>query len=243
MISVRMRAELKGMHVSGAERLIEEGYLKQVVQELLRRPKAYDKLVITVEKVEKVFLIPKALTIYSYDFKCVEDGRAFALERLEELGIKRELGQKALELLDKGPNPRGGNMRGAVLMDVQTGERLEPDKERGIRTVRVDWKDRKAIKQALLKRGIKRKYLNRLMDALALATKNVHCGVLAELCWSDDEDYTTGYVASNLGYIRINPLKELGKPIGGRVYFVKREDLENLIECLESKAVLIEALT
>ncbi len=243
MISVRMRAQLKGMHVSGAERLIEEKNLPRIVQELLRRPKAYDKLVITVERVESVHVIQKALTIYSYDFKSVQDARAFALEKLEELGIKREFGQKAIELLEKGPNPRGGNMRGAVLMDIQTGERLEPDQERGVRTVRVDWKDRKFIKQTLLKRGVKRKYLNRLMDALVLATKNVHCGVLAELCWSDDEDYTTGYIASGLlGYVRINPLKELGNPIGGRVYFVKREHLEDLIECLEKKAILVESL-
>ena len=243
MISVRMRAELGGMHVSGAERLIEEEHIERVVKELLKRPKAYDKIVITVEKVDQVSLIPKALTIHSYDFGSVEEGRDFAVKMLSESGIKQELGCKAIELLAKGPNPKGGNMRGAVLMDVQTGERLEPDKERGIRTVRVDWKDRNLIRQALIKRGIKKKYLNRLMDALALATKNVYCGVLAELCWSDDEDYTTGYVASkSLGYVRINPLKELGCPIGGRVYFVDGSKVEEIIKCLEKKAVLIEKL-
>ena len=62
------------------------------------------------------------------------------------------------------------------------------------------------------------------MDALALATKNIHCGVEAELCWSDDPDYTTGYVAGKtIGYVRIKPMKEEGVPIGGRVYFVKEE--------------------
>ncbi len=128
-------------------------------------------------------------------------------------------------------------------MDIQTGERLEPDKERGIRTVRVDWKDRQEVKRVLRERGLKKPYLERLLDALALATKNIHCGVIAELCWSDDPDYITGYVAGkNLGYVRIKPMKEYRNPLGGRVYFVKREGIEKLIECLQEKAVLIENL-
>ncbi|WP_448588455.1 6-carboxyhexanoate--CoA ligase [Thermocrinis sp.] len=243
MISVRMRAELEGKHISGAERLVEEKNLESVIRELLKRPKVYDRMVITVESVEEIQLIPRALSIYSYDFRSVEEAREFAVEKLREVGVREELSRKAIELLSKGANPKGGNMRGAVLMDVESGGRLEPDQERGIRTVRVDWKDRNSIKLSLLKRGIKRKYLNRLMDALALATKNAHCGVLAELCWSDDEDYVTGYVASkSLGYVRIAPMKEFGNPIGGRVYFVSRNLLNKLIECLEKKAILIENL-
>ncbi|MFN3471616.1 MAG: 6-carboxyhexanoate--CoA ligase, partial [Aquificaceae bacterium] len=110
-------------------------------------------------------------------------------------------------------------------------------------TVRFDWKDREYIIGLLKERGIKRFYLERLLDALALATKNIHCGVIAELCWSDDPDYTTGYVAGkNIGYVRIKPMKEKGVPIGGRVYFVKRDSLERIINCLERKALLIESL-
>ncbi len=243
MISVRMRAELKGLHVSGAERIVDENRVETVVKELIKRPKEYDKLVITLERLEKVEIIPKALTIYSYDFDSVQSARDFAVKKLREAGIKEELAKKAIELLERGANPRGGNMRGAVLMDVNTGERLESNQERGIRTVRIDWKDRETIKLALLKRGIKRQYLHRLLDALALATKNVYCGVLAELCWSDDPDYTTGYVAGkNLGYVRIKPMKETNTPLGGRVYFVERDELEGLVDCLEKRAVLIEAL-
>jgi 6-carboxyhexanoate--CoA ligase len=67
MISVRMRAELKGLHVSGAERIVDEGQVERVIKELLKRPKDYDKMVITLEKLEEISLIPKALTIYSYD--------------------------------------------------------------------------------------------------------------------------------------------------------------------------------
>ena len=45
-------------------------------------------------------------------------------------------------------------------------------------------------------------------------------GVVAELCWSDDPEYVSFYVASaKYGYKRIPVLKEYGNPIGGRVFF------------------------
>jgi hypothetical protein len=53
MISIRMRAELKGLHVSGAERIVDEGQVERVVKELLKRPKEYDKMVITLENWRK----------------------------------------------------------------------------------------------------------------------------------------------------------------------------------------------
>ncbi len=243
MLSLRMRAELKGQHVSGAERLIKPDQLEKTIKELIKRPKAYDKMVITLERIDKVYAVEKALPIYSYDFKEVEKAHAFAVELLQKEGVRDAVAWRAVELLKEGPNPKGGNMRGAVLMDLQTGERLEPDMERGIRTVRVDWRDRKAVIEALKRRGIKRRYLMRLLDALALATKTVYCGVVAELCWSDDPEYTTGYVAGRkIGYVRLKPMKREGVGIGGRVYFVNRESCKDIIDCLQEKAVFIENL-
>ncbi len=243
MRSVRMRAELDGMHVSGAERVIPHYELEKVVMELLKRPKRYDKIVITIERVENLETIPKSLPIKSHDFADVEQAHEFVIKKLKEIGIEESITQKALKLLTEGPNPKGGNMRGAVLMDPVSGERLEPDQERGIRNTRIDWRNSTAIKEALRERGIKKFYLERLIDALAIATKNIHCGVIAEICWSDDPEYTTGYIASKeFGYIRIKPMKEEHTPTGGRVYFVKRESLQELIECLERKVMLIEQL-
>lgn len=239
-----MRAEKEGKHVSGAERLVstpEE--LHRALRELLKRPREYDKMFITVEEVQSVEVLPRALTIYSHDFRRVEDAHEFAVKKLGEEGIPEKVVRRALELLKAGANPKGGNMRGAVLMDFESGERLEPDRERGVRTVRMDWKDRKGLRKLLKERGIKKHYTDRLMDALVLATKNVHCGVLAELCWSDDPEYTTGYVAGKgIGYVRIKPMKEQGNPLGGRVYFVRRDRLQELIECLESRALIVETL-
>lgn len=243
LYSLRMRAEFEERHISGAERIVKAEEIEKTIKEFLRRPKLYDKMVITIEDIKEIEYIPKALPIYSYDFKSVEEAHRFAVSMLMKEGVKEEVAIEGLKLLKEGPNPKGGNMRGAVLMDMESGERLEPDQERGIRTVRFDWKDRRLIKRLLKDRGIKRFYLERLLDALALATKNIYCGVVAELCWSDDPDYTTGYVAGKtVGYVRIKPMKEEGVPIGGRIYFVKREGFEDLIKCLENRTVLIETL-
>jgi len=235
-----MRAEYRGKHTSGAERIVEESELEDVVKELLRRPKVYDLINLTIEEVKECKIVECNIPISSFSFKSVEEAREFAIKKLVEEGIKESVARKAVELLAKGANPKGGNMRGAILMDLETGERLEPDKERGIRTVRFDWKNRKEVTERLLSQG----YTLRTVDALALACKNLYCGVVAELCWSDDPDYLTGYVASkSLGYVRITPLKEKGDPLGGRVYFVKREELDKIIRCLENSFVLLSCRT
>ena len=58
-----------------------------------------------------------------------------------------------------------------------------------------------------------------MREALVLATKVQSCpGIVGELCWSDDPDYTVGYVACNGIYHRIPNMKEMGNPIGGRVF-------------------------
>lgn len=232
-----MRAEKEGKHVSGAERIVKKEEIEETLRELLKRPKDYDFMNLKVEKIKSFEEIPFSLRISSYEFGSVEEARKFAVKKLTEEGIEEKLARKAVEILSKGANPSGGNMRGAVLMDLETGERLEPDRSRGIRTVNFDWKERKRITELLLRKG----YTLRTVDALALTMKNLHCGVVAELCWSDDPHYTTGYVSGKkIGYVRIKPLKREGDPLGGRVYFVRKESLEKVLECLEKKAVLID---
>ncbi len=239
LLSVRMRASLRGKHVSGAERIVEEELLPQVLCELIRRPPEHDLMVLTVERVESVEFIDTSLPVSSFEFGSVEEAREFALKKLAESDVPYEVARMGLELLKRGANPRGGNMRGAVLLDVESGERLEPDPERGIRTVRVDWLRREEVKRKLLERG----FTERTLDALAIASKNVHCGVLAELCWSDDPLYLTGYVASKkLGYVRITPMKLREDPLGGRVYFIRREEKGKVVDCLEKRAILIRSL-
>ncbi len=238
MFSVRMRSSLHGKHVSGAERICKWEDLGETVCELLTRPKEYDHISVKIERV-KVKEIKKALPIKTYTFEKVEEAREFAIGMLEKKGIKASILKKLFRELDTGASPDGGNMRGAMIVDIVSGERLEPDKRRGIRTVKVDWASRKFITNLLLEKG----YTPRTVDALAIATKNIHCGVVAEVCWSDDPNYTTGYIASErLGYIRISPFKRKGSPYGGRIYFVNREEKDRVITCLEKEAFLIKSL-
>ena len=209
LLSIRMRADLQEKHVSGAERIVREEELEEVIRELIKRPKVYDFMNISIEEVKDYEVVECNLPISSFSFRTVKEAREFAIQKLTQSGIREEVARKAVSLLSKG-----GNMRGAILMDVKTGERLERNQERGIRTVRFDWENRKEVTEELLRQG----YTLRTVDALALACKNLYCGVIAELCWSDDPDYVTGYVASKkLGYVRITPLKERGSPLGGRV--------------------------
>jgi 6-carboxyhexanoate--CoA ligase len=66
--------------------------------------------------------------------------------------------------------------------------------------------------------------------------------MVAELCWSDDPDYTAGYVASlKTGYVRFPFLKERGDERGGRAFFVDKDsvNIASLIEYLQAAAVLI----
>jgi len=237
LFSVRMRAQKQGKHVSGAERIVKKEEIEKTVLELLNRPKEYDFMNLKIEKIQEFESVKLDLKISTYEFKSVKEARAFAVKKLTEEGIKEDIARKAVELLSKGTNPKGGNMRGAVLMDIQTGERLEEDKERGVRTIHFDWKERESVTRKLLGEG----YTLRTVDALALTFKNLYCGVVAELCWSDDPNYTTGYVSGKkIGYVRINPLKEKGDPLGGRVYFVERKKLDKVLKCLTEKVVLIE---
>ncbi len=237
LFSVKMRSEKEGKHVSGAERIVNEKKLKDVINELLERPKDFDFLNIKVEEVKNYEILPFELKISSFNFGSVKEAREFAIKKLVEAGISEEIAKKGMEILSKGANPKGGNMRGAVLLDIESGKRLEPNKERGIRTVNFDWENREEVSKILLKRG----FTHRTIDALVLAQKNIYCGVIAELCWSDDPNYITGYVASKkLGYVRITPLKEKGDTKGGRIYFVKSENLKELMECLEKKVILFK---
>jgi 6-carboxyhexanoate--CoA ligase len=132
-----------------------------------------------------------------------------------------------------------------MIMDAETGERLEPDQERGVRASRFDWTEdaRVPADQVLSDSGLTH---FRIREALALATKVVHApGVVAELCWSDDPDYTAGYVASiKTGYVRFPFLKQEGDDRGGRAIFINRNalDLTALLHYLQAEAVLINTV-
>jgi 6-carboxyhexanoate--CoA ligase len=239
-----------GEHISGAERIITEEEIDYHVSQLIKRARRHsqgeaDYINLNLElldmaEIEELSSLP-IKTIQTTD--CLESRRE-AKRLLLELGINKEVVTKALDLLATGPSPERNNMRGAILMDASTGQRLEPDQYRGIRASKIDYTRQTRNKLLQL---LKEKDLNRthLPDALALATKVVsNSQIIAELCWSDDPGYTGGYVASQkLGYCRWPVLKARGSNRGGRVFFLKLStQLKKVITYLEECPVLINSL-
>ena len=232
--SVRMRAaeggphEQGGRHISGGERIVGEAGIEAMVQSLLRRAMTHEKgqpdfINLTVEKVpsERIESLT-ALPISTRPVADLTEGRAVAAELLAACGIDREIAQLAVDLIASGPAPDGGAMRGAIVLDADTGERLEVDRARGVRISQIDWEPDALARwrERVAAHGLASE---RVAEAVALATKVTSTpGTVAELCWSDDPGYVAGYVASQrLGYVRIPCLKPLGSPVGGRVYVVR----------------------
>lgn len=253
MYSIRMRSadnaphEQGGRHVSGGERLVDAHCVEEAVLALFRRAWAKESgfIHLTVERIppDSIQEAP-VLPWTTAPATTFQTSRTQAISLLERAGISANVSKMAIRLLDEGPAPGRQVMRGAVIMDAATGERLETDRSRGIRTTRVDVPEviDKELAARLAADGLTHP---RTREALILASKTAAAGALAELCWSDDPDYTAGYVASPIfGYIRLAHLKPPGSQRGGRVYFVdpKQTDLMRFIAFLEETPVMLSSL-
>lgn len=245
MYSVRMRAESNKKHISGAERIVEEEDILITVSELIERALSHEKgkpdlINISVEALKNPIKNVTSLPLILTHVENAEKGKALARRLLFSLGIPLFCIEKAISLMEKGP-ANGESMRGAILMNMK-GDRLEPDKYRGIRVSRMDITKEASAKLscAIADAGLS-VYYTHISEALVLATKVASVqGNIAELCWSDDPSYTAGYVASKkLGYVRIPHLKYKGDPRGGRVFFVDKIDLNSYIHEMEKTPILV----
>lgn len=236
LYSIKMRAAKGDLHVSGAERILPQSDVSGAVSALTERALHHglgraDFINIKMEEVQPAQLeYLDALPVSNRPAQTVEGTYKIMCEMLCELGLEA----KADELIDllRHNHP----MRGAVLYDVATSTRLEPDHERGIRVTYMDAEG--AASSSSCK--------NHFREAIVLATKVVHApGVLAELCLSDDPDYLVGYLASlKHGYVRLSPMKEMGNPHGGRVFIFDstQAKAEDAIYYLEKQRVLVRGL-
>jgi len=247
LYSIRMRASAGKRHISGAERIVAFENVDKTMSGLITRALgkgcALDRLVVTADSLQGTELRHlTALDVITLSVPDAESGRSVASQVLRRAGVSPQAASAAIDHIRRGAALSGGAMRGAMIMDAQTGERLEPDPERGVRASRFDWRDSAAEKIRHLLSDIGLTHF-RTVEALALATKVAHApGMAAELCWSDDPDYTAGYVASlETGYVRFPFLKEKGGQLGGRAFFVNRDvmDMDSLIRYLQIEAVLI----
>ena len=238
LYSVRMRAaqggphENGGHHISGAERIVKLEEVGAIVQSLAERALHHSKgtadfINITVDLIppEKISYID-CLTVEEHKTSSIPESHQLAIELLQGTTITETAVRKAISMLKSLDR----SMRGAMLVDAITGERLDTG-NRGVRVSHMDSFDSHALGDN-----------EHMREALVLASKVQSAeGVVGELCWSDDPDYTVGYVACNGVYHRLPHMKELGSDIGGRVFFVQSDiDSESVIEYLESAPVLVQ---
>lgn len=251
LYSVRMRAAkggdhvLGGVHISGAERLVPKQEVSKVTAEMIKRAQTHERgeadfIHVVVEKVHKgQTLCYPALPVTTIRTNNYEEGRNFACQLLYSMGIGLSVAEHAVTLLSDPAQ----QMRGAMLLDIYTGYRLEEDGQRGIRASRMDaaYDQREEFACRLKAAGLSSEHTR---EALILATKVCSTpGIIAELCWSDDPGYTAGYVASKkFGYVRFPHLKPHGLPQGGRIFFFdpRAGNVKDAIHYLENQPVLIE---
>ena len=239
--SLKMRAsqqvgegeQKREQHISGAERIVNRDSVEAVCSAMVRRAMTHSKgdpdfINVKIEKVhENDIQILKALPVTRVDVESWQDGleKAFGVVGDAAAGIREKLPELLRETFP---------MRGAMLYDIATGERLEPDHERGVRATYMD-----ALHSSEVD-GCK----NHFNEAIVLATKVANApGMVAEFCVSDDPNYVTGYVASKeLGYVRIMKMKEMGDENGGRIFLFdsRKAKAEECIEYLQKKKVLVD---
>ncbi len=239
MYSIKMRAskvlenETLCQHISGAEKIISEEKINEICCQLLQRALHHTKgeadfIHLKIEKIDPSELLTKeALPVTTIHVNDALKGRNELLKIMEQNHIPHA--KEILSMMNET-----WNMRGAMLLNVDTLERMEPDKQRGIRATYMD----------LLDTQDNRTTKNHFKEALVLATKVAnHPNIIGELCISDDPDYVTGYFASKQsGYVRISNLKEMGCPDGGRIFLFRgnHEDALKCIHYLEHQKMLVK---
>ena len=228
------------IHISGAEGLYKaseiQKIVKRYVERALKHPKGKaDKILITIENIKQKPKSISTLPVATINCSSPAEGKNVIVKLLRSSGISKKAIDIAFELIKKG------NMRGAAIITKEKGNRLEPDKKRGVRASRLGISESalKVLSSKLSKHGIN---TDTVKEALILASKvSFSRHILAELCISDDPDYTTGYVATEkFGYLRIPNIKHKGSKSGGRSFFVREGmEVEGIINYLERMPVII----
>ncbi|MED1470726.1 6-carboxyhexanoate--CoA ligase [Bacillus salipaludis] len=244
--SVRMRAskngahEQGGKHISGGELISTYGNLKNAVNVLLEKALTHsrgtpDFMQIQLELIDQPITKLKPLPIGTNEVESVKEGHSIAQNLLENAGVPRNCIEKAFEQITEN-----SGLKGAILFDIRSSERIDNRNEKGVRVSRMDWFTSNFDKWAVYHKITRSQ---RVKEALVLATKvSQHPATIAELCWSDDPEYISGYVASKkLGYQRITRLKEFGDERGCRIFFIDGlSDLHAYITYLEKQPIFVE---
>ena len=235
-----------GKHISGAERILHEDEVEQELINVYRRAITHERgkpdfINFKIEEIDENDIIyKKRLNINQHHVNSKEEGLSLAKELLKENEVSEESADKAIQTLIDLED----SMHGAMLIDKDSGERIDNKGMKGVRVTGIASADISKYRKSLKNDGREGLHLE---EALILASKIASCkGIVAELCWSDDPSYVIGYVGTKDNYERIPILKDEGNPIGGRVFFVDKNQwnddytLDDLIAYLEKQVVLIE---
>ena len=252
MYSIKMRCskggphEEGGKHISGAERILREDEIEDELINVYRRAITHERgkpdfINLKIEKIDEDEIIyKKRLNIKEHHVESKEEGLDLAKKLLISNAISEESAEKTIQSLQDLEE----SMHGAMLIDKDTGERIDDKGIKGVRVTGIASADISNYKESLKNDGREGLHLE---EALILASKTASCkGIVAELCWSDDPSYVIGYVGTKDNYERIPILKEEGNPIGGRAFFVDTNQLndnytlDDLIDYIEKQVVLIE---
>lgn len=242
LYSVRMRAaqggshELGGKHISGGEVISSLDELRSSVDLLIKKALTHsrgvpDFLQIQCDAITEPIQFVPPLKVHTNTVETITEGQYVAKELLQQNGISAAVIEKAYEQLPQF------SQSGALLIDAKTGKRING--EQSVRVSKMDWNETNFISWVK-----KNEFMpnERLKEALVLATKvSYHPATVAELCWSDDPDYVTGYVASKaLGYQRITKMKEWGDDQGCRIFFVNTAyDIDTYISYLKTEPLFV----
>lgn len=170
-----------------------------------------------------------ALPVVTYKTQTPEEGQQLILTILSRLGISN--GKDILCILNES-----WELRGAILLDVDSLKRLENDPARGIRATYMDAASHNSVQELNGK--------NPYEEAIVLATKVANApNIIGEICISDDPNYTTGYFASiETGYVRITNMKRIGSEKGGRLFLYRGScaEVQTTTAFLEKQCVIVD---
>jgi 6-carboxyhexanoate--CoA ligase len=250
--SIRMRASKtagsrkrsargkKEIHISGSEGMYDAAEIQKAVMRSIERalthPKGTaDKITVTIEEIRQKPHAIASLPVSTLVSNSPREAEHHILHILFSLGLSKKAVDAAFIAIKKG------GMRGAAVVSAQKGTRLEPDGKRGVRASKLGITKgaSKSLSLRLSRHGIN---MDVVKEALILASKVMaHRNIVAELCVSDDPDYTTGYVASKkYGYIRIPHIKKQGSRHGGRAFFLQESaDAGDVIHYLEETPAMV----
>jgi len=158
--SVRMHASRAERHLSGAERIVAAEKVEFVAVELIQRAMSKDcppdRISINIDAFgDRSLRTMSALDVVTLTAPAAAAGISIAVTALQQAGVSLRAAQQAITDISRGASPSGQVMRGAMIVDAQSGSRLEPDPHRGVRASRFDWSDEAAadIKRKLSARS------------------------------------------------------------------------------------------